>query len=104
MAGSSRVRNTTAESAQALERQAKIVRERGARYGQPHIDLGRTARLWSAFLGIQMSADDVCALMALLKLSRIREQPEHADSWDDAAAYLAIGGVLAKVDAQPKAV
>lgn len=88
--------DTTEESARALEAQAKVIRERGKNYGPPDENLGRTAKMWSAYLGIHLHPHDVAALHALSKLSRLASDPKHMDSWVDGGGYLTIGGILAK--------
>jgi hypothetical protein len=63
---------------------------RQAHYGTPQENFGATSHMWSAYLGIKVSPGDVCRLMALLKLARLRNGPHH-DSSCDGAAYLALG-------------
>lgn len=67
-----------------------IIDERGETYGPPEVNLMRTADLWAAFLGFPVSARDVAVCMSLVKISRIRACPTHADSYLDARAYLEI--------------
>lgn len=70
-----------------------IVEERGKSYdkGDPTgtANLTRIAALWSAYLGVQVTALDVCWLMTLLKSSRSRQDggasPDHTL---DARGYL----------------
>lgn len=63
---------------------------RNAAYGGPVGNMSDTAALWSAFLGVPVSASQVAVCMALLKIARLRTSPDHMDSHDDAAAYLAM--------------
>lgn len=57
--------------------------------------------MWSVYLrtklmpGADLTATDVAALMALLKLCRIRNNPTHVDSWVDLCGYGACGGGIA---------
>ena len=60
-------------------------------YGPPREDFARTARMWSGYLGVPITAADVACLMILLKVSRLRATPDHQDSWVDAAGYAAAG-------------
>ena len=65
--------------------------DRNAQYGDPRQDFIRTAGMWSAYLGVEVLAHDVAAMMALLKVSRIRWSPNKQDSWMDLAGYAACG-------------
>jgi hypothetical protein len=65
--------------------------DRNAQYGDPRQDFQRTATMWAAYLGVDVQPHDVAALMALLKLSRIRWSPQKQDSWVDLAGYAACG-------------
>ena len=71
--------------------EAAVNGDRNAQYGDPRQDFHRTAIMWSAYLGIQIEMHDVAALMALLKVSRIRWSPTKQDSWLDLAGYAACG-------------
>ena len=65
--------------------------DRNFDYGDPADDFARTAGMWQAYLGVPIVAHDVAALMAMLKLSRIRHSPGKRDSWVDLAGYAACG-------------
>lgn len=69
------------------EAQRLVTGDRGADYGHPIDDFGRTAQMWSALLGIPVSAADVALCMAALKLSREVNRPKR-DNRVDAAGYL----------------
>ena len=47
--------------------------------------------MWSAYLGVDIEQHDVAAMMALLKVSRIRWSPTKRDHWQDLAGYAACG-------------
>ncbi len=70
-----------------LERANQIVQERGKSYGHPYEDFKRTAMIWSAILGIEVTPDQVAKCMIGLKLSRLSETPLHQDSIDDIVGY-----------------
>jgi hypothetical protein len=53
------------------------------------------ANLWATYLNVDVAAHDVGAMMALLKVARIRSNPKHPDNWVDGAGYMACGGELA---------
>ena len=66
---------------------------RQAHYGEPHENFLAIAEMWSAYLGHAVSPADVCHMMTLLKVARLRNGP-HRDSSVDGAGYLALGGEL----------
>jgi len=65
--------------------------ERQEAYGPPADNLGRVAAMWTLYLGRQVSAKDVCLLLALLKICR--EMHTHKrDNLVDAAGYIGLAG------------
>jgi hypothetical protein len=60
---------------------------RGTDYGHPSIDLGRTAKLWSALMDFDFTASDVAQMMRMVKESRLRNSPRHRDSLVDICGY-----------------
>lgn len=72
--------------------------DRGLVYGDAAINHRRIASLWGTFLDIPITADDVAMCMALVKIARIMETRSHIDSYEDAAAYLAIAGSIAGIN------
>ena len=69
--------------------------ERQAHYGTPQDNFGTTAEMWAAYLGRDISPADVCHMMALLKIARLKRGP-HRDSSIDACGYMALGAEVAE--------
>jgi hypothetical protein len=69
--------------------------ERNTQYDEPSADFARTAAMWTAYFGIPIAMHDVAAAIAMLKLSRIRHNPDHLDNWVDLAGYAACGADVA---------
>lgn len=64
--------------------------DREKTYGDPGKNLRRIAGYWSTHLGIDITQNDVCIMMMLLKMARLGNDPEHVDSWVDIAGYVAL--------------
>ena len=69
--------------------------------GQRHIDYGdktenhsNIAKLWSAYLDVNINAHDVAIMMALLKIARTKLGKRTPDTYIDASAYMAIAGEI----------
>lgn len=76
-----------------VEADSLINGERQNHYGSPHENFAAVAQAWSAYLEADVSAPDVCHMMSLLKIMRLRNGP-HRDSSVDGAGYLALGAEL----------
>lgn len=74
-----------------------ITKDRNATHGEPENSFATIAAFWSTYLDIEIAPFDVAAMMALLKLARIKENPDHLDSWIDTVGYCAIGPELLKL-------
>lgn len=59
-------------------------------YGAAEVSFNRIAKLWSAYLGIDVTAPDVAHLMILMKVSRSKNGYKR-DSLVDIAGYAALG-------------
>jgi len=70
-----------------------IVEERAEHYGDPRPNMERTAKLWSAYLGVHISAHDVAQMMVLVKISRSKVTA-HDDNYADAIGYTEIAREL----------
>lgn len=73
--------------------------EREQDYGSPEDNFNRIAIYWSAHLGMEITAEDVAVMMALLKIARIGTGTATDDSWVDLAGYAACGGEIAAAEA-----
>lgn len=68
-------------------------------YGSPQVSFDRIAGMWSAYLGVPVTAHDVSLMMILLKTSRGREgvlkngRPQH-DSLVDIHGYAGCSEML----------
>ena len=85
------------------EAEAAVYGPRQAAYGHPSENFGRTARLWTAYLGERaphgLTASDVAMMMVLVKMARLMESPEHRDSIVDMAGYTATYARVRGLDA-----
>ena len=66
-------------------------------YGTPEDSFQKIGTFWTAYLNyaVRINAEDVAAMMALLKIARISENLQHMDSWVDLTGYAACGGEIA---------
>lgn len=64
-----------------------IFGDREATYGEPNKNLLMIANLWSAYLGTKLTATQVCDMMILLKVARLKNSPQHRDSMVDIVGY-----------------
>jgi len=76
-----------------------IMNDRAKTHGGAEDSFDTIALMWTAYLNVEVSAADVCAMMSLLKIARIKGNPTHADSWIDTCGYAAIGG---SISTEPK--
>jgi hypothetical protein len=75
-----------------------ITNDRAATHGGAEDSFGTIADMWSAYLGVNITQHDVCAMMVLLKVARVKGNAKHLDSWIDIAGYSAIGGEISGGD------
>ena len=73
-----------------------VTKDRAATHGKPEDTFGLLARLWSAYLGVPVTAVDAALMLGLLKVARAKGNPGHEDNFIDLAGYAACGGELAK--------
>ncbi len=60
--------------------------DRHESYGEPAVDFARTAKMWSAILGMEVTAEQVPLCMICVKLSRLCHSYSR-DSAVDVAGY-----------------
>lgn len=71
-------------------------------YGSPENNFDTIARMWAAYLRavrmargeFRVTAKDVAAMLALLKIARIGSGHAKEDNWIDLAGYAACGGEI----------
>lgn len=63
-------------------------------YGSPESNFNRIAEFWGTYLGAEINAKDVAAMLALLKIARIASGHAKDDNWVDLAGYAACGGEI----------
>jgi 5'-nucleotidase len=69
------------------EAQRLVYGNRNADYGHPYDDYVRTARLWSAILGADVTPQKAILCMIAVKMSRLVNDPRKRDSIVDIAGY-----------------
>lgn len=87
-----------------LDAAAKCVcGQREEDYGTPEDSFRLIAELWTPVIkscvpegtDVCVQPETVALMMALLKVARLINNPEHLDSWVDLAGYAACGGEIA---------
>jgi len=71
-----------------------ITNDRQTTHGKPEDSFANIANLWSAYLDKTISTQQVAVMMALLKIARTKNNPNHLDNFIDLAGYAALGGEL----------
>ena len=70
-----------------------VCRDRNDQYGSPEDSFQMIAYFWSTYLDTLIGPRDVAAMMALLKIARIKKSMKE-DNWVDLAGYAACGGEI----------
>ncbi len=78
-----------------LEAQELIHVQRSKDYEPPDKNFSDIAFLWSVYLGKKITPAEVCIMMALLKVCRLKNEPTHRDSYVDMAGYTGLAAELA---------
>ena len=92
------------DSTKILEQTKKLVsKDREEKHGDKVINHQNIGKLWSAYLGVPITAHDVAICMALLKIARAKFGNPTPDTYIDGSAYMAIAGECRKLEKpQPK--
>lgn len=69
-----------------------IVEGRDKVHGKPEDTFGKIASLWSDYLDIVLTSEDVACMMILFKVARLQNNMTNEDSWLDIAGYAVCGG------------
>ena len=78
-----------------LNRASVLVQgQREKDYGDKKENHNNIAKLWSAYLGISVTAHDVALMMVLLKMARTKLGQVSRDTYIDMSAYSAIAGEI----------
>ena len=65
-----------------------VDQKRDEQYGDYKENLGRIAEMWSAFIGYEITAEDVALMMVLVKISRSRASYLRDTTVDGVAYFL----------------
>jgi hypothetical protein len=80
------------------EAKSYIMADRNQDYGTPEQNFTDIAEFWTTYLGHPVQPHDVAAMMQLMKISRVKTNPNKRDSWVDGAGYAACGFEVAPVN------
>ena len=86
------------ESSVLLEAQKLVHGDRNADYGHPLDDFARTARMWSAILGVEVSPEQVGLCKVAVKISRQCNRPKRDNLVDGAGYFETVSMVLEERD------
>lgn len=78
-----------------LDNAKKIINgERQGTYGNAEDSFSIIAQMWTAYLGKDITADDVANMMILMKVARNSSGVYKDDNWIDICGYAALGGEI----------
>ena len=77
------------DSTETIADKAKkiVFGDREQTYCDPGKNLRMIAGMWSAYLGIEITPEQVCDMMVQLKIARLKSSPDHEDSKVDIIGY-----------------
>lgn len=84
----------TQENSILKEADDLVTTARQAVYGHPFDDYSRTAKLWSAVLGAEVTPEQAALCMIMVKISRLVNSPDHRDSQVDVAGYIKVYNMI----------
>ena len=83
------------DPALASEAVATMMGPRMTTHGDPTVTLGRIAKMWSGYIGADISTADVAQMMVLVKIARSKGGYDR-DHYLDAIAYTLLAEAAAK--------
>ena len=88
----------TTKPAQLLRKSIEAINERDSTHGDYREHFDQVAKLWSAYLQMDIAPAQVGVMMALVKLSRDQVGGKHPDHLLDALGYIALAEATTEVD------
>ena len=79
-----------------LKEALSVIEQREQQHGTKHHVFDQTRRLWTAYLGIPVNAEQVAMMMVLLKIARTQNGAFNPDDFVDAVGYAALAGEMRK--------
>lgn len=80
------------------EAAALICGSRQIEYGPPEANFSRIAAIFNSITGRDLSAMEVGLFLTSVKLGRLAESPNKADTYVDAAGYIALSAEMAAIE------
>lgn len=77
-----------------LQTAIQVIEQREHQHGTKHNVFEQTRRLWSAYLGIPVTSEQVAQMMVLLKIARSQNGSFNTDDYVDAVGYAALAGEM----------
>lgn len=78
-----------------LDRAKAIINgERQGTYGKAENSFSVIAQMWTAYLGRDITSEDVANMMILMKVARNSSGVYKSDNWIDICGYAALGGEI----------
>lgn len=98
------VKDAVGKPVRAVDLARDIVYGRGEKqYGHPYDDFGRTARLWSVILGVDVTREQVAMCQMMVKVSREMNMPQQDNRVDMIGYAEALDRVARRGQGDPSA-